>query len=124
MSQSLIPEGKGATDLTVMELATISRKLKADVMWVISSEGHPERVTALAYMALAWKKRTDPDAKLADFEAMTFRELLDLLKIEKPTADSEEPDSLEEALEANPTDSGHESPSLVPGDSIQMRSVG
>jgi hypothetical protein len=109
MVESLVPPGKKSTDLTVAELAYISRKLKVDVMSALANRedgtGHPERGTALAYVAMLWKRRQvgHETAKIEDFTSLTFTELMALLETTEPDDSSDEPESLLEEIGANPT---------------------
>lgn len=108
MSESLIPAGKKATDLTVLELAYASRKIKVDVLSAMAERedgGHPERGMALAYIALLWARRQNPSAKIEEFTSLTFNELMEKLATDTPDEDSEEPDDLNEAIAENPTES-------------------
>jgi hypothetical protein len=80
MTESLVPAGKRSTDLTVAELAYASRKLRVDVLSALvpreNGDGHPERGMALAYVALLWKRRTDPACKIEEFTSLEFGELM------------------------------------------------
>lgn len=104
----LVPAGKSMQQLSVGELDWCSRQIKHDILDAIGGDGpgSMHRVKALSLIALCWAKRQDPKAKLDDFTALEFPELMELLETDEP---DEAPD-----FEANPTDGASEPSSAAP----------
>lgn len=87
-------------DLTVGELGTIGKLIKYDPAAAVQDPTTGLRWPALAHIAWAWARRTDPTAKLAPFLELTAEQVGRLLRLDEPTADTGDGDA-----ETNPTDS-------------------
>jgi hypothetical protein len=94
-TESLVPEGKRLTNLTVAELDYASKRLGVNALTALTpdattGEPHPRREMALAVVALVWARRQDPAAKLETFTGMELPELMRKLGMGR-TAKEEEP---------------------------------
>lgn len=87
----LVPEGKDATDLTVGELDSISREIKADVMKALV--GGELRWAAMARVAHRWARRNDPKAQLMTFLDYDADDLIHALAWDKKADDAKDQES-------------------------------
>lgn len=102
--ERFIPAGKDPIDdLSVRELALVSRQIGCDVTAAVASDKDGKRWDALPRLVWLWAKRQDPTAKLDPFMDWTANQLMAALGM-----DDEPDDDGDEEIEANPTDSAPE----------------
>lgn len=100
-TESLVPEGKRLTNLTVAELDYASKRLGVNALTALTpndktGEPHPRREMALAVIALVWARRKDPAAKLETYSELELADLMPLLGMNR--------DAAEEPLNVDPDD--------------------
>lgn len=96
--ESLVPEGKRFSNLTVAEIDYASKHLGCNVLTALQlheGEPHPRREMALAWVALVWARRRDPGAQIKTYTDMLLPELTAALglnrAVEEPNMDTDDP---------------------------------